>query len=41
VALAFASPAAAALEDVTLRWVVDVLGLPAQTGGGFVTWSVG
>jgi glutamate/tyrosine decarboxylase-like PLP-dependent enzyme len=31
------SPAAAAVEDVALRWLVDVLGLPAGTAGGFVT----
>ncbi|RPJ39763.1 MAG: aspartate aminotransferase family protein, partial [Chloroflexi bacterium] len=31
------SPAAAKLEDVALRWLVEVLGLPAGTGGGFVT----
>jgi glutamate/tyrosine decarboxylase-like PLP-dependent enzyme len=32
-----ASPAAAAIEEAALRWVVDLFGLPAQTGGGFVT----
>ncbi len=32
-----ASPAAATLEDIALRWMVDVLGLPPGTGGGFVT----
>lgn len=31
------SPAAAAFEDIALQWVVDVLGLPAGTGGAFVT----
>jgi len=31
------SPVAAALEDVALAWLVDILGLPAGTGGGFVT----
>lgn len=32
-----ASPIGAALERIALRWLVDVLGLPAGTGGGFVT----
>src|SRR5947209_18644448 len=32
-----ASPTAAALEDVSLRWLVDILGLPEGTGTGFVT----
>jgi glutamate/tyrosine decarboxylase-like PLP-dependent enzyme len=32
-----ASPVAAHLEDVALRWLVDVLGLPEGAGGGFVT----
>jgi glutamate/tyrosine decarboxylase-like PLP-dependent enzyme len=36
-ALRIMSPVAAALEDVALGWIVDVLGLPAGTGGGFVT----
>jgi glutamate/tyrosine decarboxylase-like PLP-dependent enzyme len=31
------SPVAAALEDAALAWLVDVLGLPAGTGVGFVT----
>ncbi len=31
------SPAAAAIEEVALRWVVDVLRLPPETAGGFVT----
>lgn len=31
------SPAASKLEEVALRWLVDVLGLPPGTGGGFVT----
>jgi len=31
------SPAAAFLERVALRWVLDVLALPADWGGGFVT----
>jgi glutamate/tyrosine decarboxylase-like PLP-dependent enzyme len=31
------SPAAARLGRVALRWVTELLGLPAGTGGGFVT----
>src|SRR5262245_26912775 len=31
------SPAACALERVSLRWLVDLLGLPPGTGAGFVT----
>src|SRR5262245_7658953 len=31
------SPAAVEIEEIALRWVVDVLGLPPETGGGFVT----
>ena len=31
------SPAAAAIEETALRWLVDVLGLPPGTGAGFVT----
>src|SRR6266567_4291302 len=31
------SPAAAALEDVALGWVRDVLGLPSECGGSLVT----
>jgi glutamate/tyrosine decarboxylase-like PLP-dependent enzyme len=31
------SPVAAALEDITLGWLRDVLGLPPTTGIGFVT----
>ena len=31
------SPAAARLDAIALRWVAEVLGLPAGTGGGFVT----
>jgi glutamate/tyrosine decarboxylase-like PLP-dependent enzyme len=31
------SPIAAALEDVALGWLVDLLSLPPGTGGGFVT----
>ena len=36
-ALAVMSPAAARMDAVALRWVTEVLGLPAGTGGGFVT----
>jgi len=36
-ALAAASPAAIKLETVAQRWLLDVLGLPAETGIGFVT----
>jgi glutamate/tyrosine decarboxylase-like PLP-dependent enzyme len=35
--LVASSPVAAALEETALRWLVDALGLPAGTGGGFVT----
>src|SRR5262245_4132656 len=31
------SPIGAVLEDAALRWVVDLIGLPEGTGGGFVT----
>ncbi len=31
------SPVAAKLEEVALRWLLEALGLPAGTGGGFVT----
>ncbi|MEZ4734978.1 MAG: aminotransferase class V-fold PLP-dependent enzyme [Caldilineaceae bacterium] len=31
------SPVAAKLEEVALGWLVDLFGLPAGTGGGFVT----
>lgn len=31
------SPIAAALEEVALRWLVDVLGLPPECGGSLVT----
>ena len=31
------SPVAAALEEVALSWLIDLLGLPAACGGGFVT----
>jgi glutamate/tyrosine decarboxylase-like PLP-dependent enzyme len=36
-ALAVMSPAAALLNGVALRWVTELLALPAGTGGGFVT----
>ncbi len=32
-----ASPVSAFLEQVTLRWLLDVLGLPAGSGGAFVS----
>lgn len=32
-----ASPVAAKLEQVALRWLLEVLGLPAEAGVGFVT----
>jgi len=32
-----ASPAAATVEEVALRWLVELLGLPNGTGAGFVT----
>jgi glutamate/tyrosine decarboxylase-like PLP-dependent enzyme len=35
--LSVASPVAAALEETALRWILDVLGLPAGAGGGLVT----
>src|ERR1700731_3184837 len=31
------SPVSAALEEIALRWLVEILDLPAETGGGFVT----
>lgn len=31
------SPVAARIEEVALKWLVDIFGLPAETGGGFVT----
>ena len=36
-ALAEVTPLPAKLEDVALGWLCDVLGLPPETGGGFVT----
>lgn len=35
--LSVMSPVAARLEEISLNWLVDVLGLPPGTGGGFVT----
>ncbi len=32
-----ASPVAAKLETVALRWLLEIFGLPAEAGGGFVT----
>jgi glutamate/tyrosine decarboxylase-like PLP-dependent enzyme len=37
VALRVMSPAVSAIEDVVLRWVREILGLPDGSGGGFVT----
>jgi glutamate/tyrosine decarboxylase-like PLP-dependent enzyme len=36
-ALTVMSPVAARLSAVALRWITELLGLPAGTGGGFVT----
>jgi glutamate/tyrosine decarboxylase-like PLP-dependent enzyme len=36
-ALSVMSPAGATLNSVALRWVTELLGLPAGAGGGFVT----
>jgi glutamate/tyrosine decarboxylase-like PLP-dependent enzyme len=36
-ALSVMSPAASVLTDVALRWVTELLGLPAGSGSGFVT----
>ena len=35
--LSLISPVAAKLEEVSLRWLIDLFGLPPQSGGGFVT----
>ncbi len=35
--LVSASPVGAKVEEVTLRWLLDVLALPADAGGAFVT----
>jgi glutamate/tyrosine decarboxylase-like PLP-dependent enzyme len=32
-----ASPVSATLEDISLKWLVDLLQLPRECGGGFVT----
>ena len=31
------SPVSAALEEIALQWLVEILGLPTETGAGFVT----
>ncbi len=36
-ALVVTSPVAAALEEIALRWLLDVLALPPECGGSFVT----
>ena len=36
-ALQISSPVSAKLEEIALGWIVDILGLPAGSGGGFVT----
>ncbi|HEX8983871.1 MAG TPA: pyridoxal-dependent decarboxylase [Bryobacteraceae bacterium] len=36
-AMAVASPAAAELERIAARWLLEILGLPAESGAGFVT----
>lgn len=36
-ALRVMSPAAVAIEDIALRWVIDVLGLPETCGGALVS----
>jgi len=35
--LAVTSPTSAALEEIALRWLIDVFHLPEQSGGAFVT----
>ena len=35
------SPAAAAIEEITSAWVVEVLGLPERASVGFVTGGQG
>ncbi|HEY7358458.1 MAG TPA: aminotransferase class V-fold PLP-dependent enzyme, partial [Ktedonobacterales bacterium] len=37
VAFAVMSPVAAVLEEIALRWLIDLLGLPPESGVGFVT----
>jgi len=39
--LAKVTPLTARLEDVALRWLVDLLGLPAGMGMGFLTLRTG
>ena len=36
-ALRYATPAAAAIEEAAAAWLLDLLGLPAEAGVGFVT----
>ena len=36
-ALQIMSPVAAKLEEIVLAWMVDLLGLPPESGAGFVT----
>jgi glutamate/tyrosine decarboxylase-like PLP-dependent enzyme len=36
-AFAVMSPTAAVLEEIALRWLVELLGLPPEAGGAFVT----
>ncbi len=36
-ALQISSPTSAKLEEIALQWVVELLGLPTGSGGGFVT----
>jgi glutamate/tyrosine decarboxylase-like PLP-dependent enzyme len=40
-ALVTMSPVAATLEEIALEWLLDVLTLPAEAGGGFVTGATG
>src|SRR6185436_11169610 len=35
--LSVSSPTAAALEEISIQWILDVLALPATGGGGLVT----
>ncbi len=37
IALRVMSPVATVLEEVALRWLIELLGLPPESGGGFVT----
>ena len=36
-ALQISSPVSAKLEEIALKWIVELLGLPTGSGGGFVT----